>query len=52
MIFCAQHPLYAQSKVFNKYGLYVTNNTEILRKEIAADSNRKMIDLKESTASK
>jgi zinc D-Ala-D-Ala dipeptidase len=36
----------AQSKIFNKYGLYVISNPETLKKEIAVDSNKKMVDLK------
>lgn len=35
----------AQSKVINKYGLMVINNTKVLQKEIAADSNKRIIDL-------
>lgn len=37
--------LAAQSKVINKYGLLVTNDTKILQKEIALDSNKQMVDL-------
>jgi len=35
-----------QSKIGNKYGLYVINDIKILQKEIALDSNKKMEDLR------
>jgi zinc D-Ala-D-Ala dipeptidase len=34
-----------QSKIGNKYGLYVINDTKVLQNEIALDSNKKMEDL-------
>lgn len=40
-----RQPVEAQSKVGNKYGLIVINNTKVLQNEIAADSNKKIIDL-------
>lgn len=36
----------AQSKIYNKYGLVVIKDTKILKKEIAIDSNMRMIDLR------
>ena len=38
----------AQSDITNKYGLNVVNNVKILQTEIANDSNKKMVDIKES----
>ena len=35
----------AQSKVGNKYGLMVINNTKVLQKEIEADSNKRMVNI-------
>jgi D-alanyl-D-alanine dipeptidase len=36
----------AQSNVVNKYGLFVVNDVKLLQTEIAADSNKKMVDVK------
>ena len=36
----------AQSNVFNKYGLQVINDPQILKNKIAADANKQMVDLK------
>lgn len=38
--------VFAQSKIFNKYGLVVIKDTKILKKEIAIDSNMRMVDLR------
>ncbi len=35
-----------QSKIENKYGLFVINDTKVLQNEIALDSNKKMEDLR------
>lgn len=49
-VFCVSsvaycQPVEAQSKVGNKYGLIVINNTKILQKEIDTDSNKRMVPL-------
>jgi len=38
----------AQSNVVNKYGLYIVNDVKLLRREIAIDSNKQMVDLRKS----
>jgi D-alanyl-D-alanine dipeptidase len=43
---CDQSFISAQSNVFNKYGLRVINDPQILRNEIAGDANKEMVDLK------
>jgi D-alanyl-D-alanine dipeptidase len=43
---CDRNFSYAQSNVFNKYGLQVINDAQILRNKIAADANKQMVDLK------
>ncbi len=40
--------IYAQSNVVNKYGLYVVNDVKLLRREIAADSNKQMVNLRKA----
>lgn len=37
---------FAQSKIFNKYGLVVIKDAKILKKEIEVDSNMRMVDLR------
>ena len=43
---CDQSFISAQSNVFNKYGLRVINDPQILRNEIAGDADKEMVDLK------
>lgn len=38
--------VYAQSKILNKYGLIVIKDSKILQKEIALDSNKRMVNLR------
>lgn len=38
----------AQSNVVNKYGLFIVNDIKLLQSEIAADSNKKMEDVKKA----
>ncbi len=37
--------MYEQSKILNKYGLMVVKDTKILQKQIALDSNKRMVSL-------
>ena len=51
IIFFAWSTGLAQSNVVNKYGLFVVNDVKILQSEIAADSNKKMADIKKAIPS-
>jgi D-alanyl-D-alanine dipeptidase len=52
ILFCfAAHTVLAQSNIGNKYGLVVIDDANILKNEIAADSGKKMADLKKAIPS-
>lgn len=51
IIFFVTIPVLAQSNVVNKYGLYVINDIKSLQKEIDADSNKAMLDVKKAIPS-
>jgi D-alanyl-D-alanine dipeptidase len=42
------HIVTAQSKIVNKYGLIIINNTKILQKEIDSNQENKMVDLRKA----
>ena len=48
IIFSASSYVSAQTNVFNKYGLLVIKDINILQKEIALDSNKQMLDLRKA----
>jgi len=43
--FAVSNHLSAQSKILNKYGLFIVNNTKILQKEILLDSSNQMVNI-------
>ena len=43
---CACNDSSAQSNIFNKYGLTIIKDINVLRNEIALDSNQQMVDLR------
>jgi D-alanyl-D-alanine dipeptidase len=45
IIFCAGNFSSAQSNIFNKYGLTIIKDINVLRNEIALDSNLQMVDV-------
>lgn len=45
LILFANSSISAQSNVFNKYGLLIIKDVNILQKQITLDSNKKMVDL-------
>jgi D-alanyl-D-alanine dipeptidase len=48
MVFSANSYIFAQSNLFNKYGLLVIKDINIFQKEIVLDSNKKMVDLRKA----
>ena len=46
IIFLIRTDVLSQSNVGNKYGLFVVNDVKVLQSEIAADSNKQMLNVK------